>query len=363
MTTLRALFKALAPEYLARSPPLPTSHRKGIRAIQHCQSGHDGPSLSPCPSCGGPHRVHHACGNRHCPPGQQYTTPQWLAHPLDTQRPGPHCLLTFTVPETRRPCIRSPQRLAYHALVHASSLALKRLATDERCIGTDLPGVTGVLHPWGRQLPYPPHIHSLVPGGGLAKDRTTWCPSRAHCFVPVTALSPISRALFQDDLRHAGRLEQSDPQTWTLPWNVQSQAHPPGHSAFTSLAPSVCQVALSNSRLVGLTDRTVTVTSRKVGRARRRTTHRDAIELLRRFLPHVVPDGLMNVRHCGVLQASWASSPATIRLMMVPAHPSDDQPPPPSPPQPRALRCPTCGAPMHVVMRLWPSHNALVDTG
>ena len=142
MTTLRALFTACAPAYLARYPHLPLAHR-------------------------------------------------WLQHHLDTQLPGPHFLRTCTVPETRRPCIRSPQRLAYHALFPASSLALQRLAKDERCIGTDLPGWLGVLHTWGRQLPYHPHIHSVVPGGGLAADRTTWLPSRANFFVPVKALSPL----------------------------------------------------------------------------------------------------------------------------------------------------------------------------
>src|SRR5262249_11384033 len=102
--------------------------------------------------------------------------------------------LTFTVPETLRPFIRSHQPPAYQALFQAASLAIKRLAQDERGIGTDLPGFTGVLHTWGRQLQYHPHIHSIVPGGGLSADRSTWLPSRANFFVPVRALSPISRA-------------------------------------------------------------------------------------------------------------------------------------------------------------------------
>jgi len=100
MITLRAIFKAFAPEYLERSPDLPTSHRKVLNAIQHCQSGHYGHSLSQCPSCGGHHRVHHACGNRHCPPCQHHTTQPWLHHHLERQLPGPHFLLTFPVPET-----------------------------------------------------------------------------------------------------------------------------------------------------------------------------------------------------------------------------------------------------------------------
>jgi hypothetical protein len=362
MTTLRDIFTAFAPEYLARYPDLPTSHHKVISAIQHGQSGQYGHSLSQCPSCGGQHRVHHSCGNRHCPQCQQHTTQQWLSHHLEHQLPGPHFLLTFTVPETRRPFIRSHQRIAYHAMFTASSLALKRLAKDERFIGTDLPGFLGVLHTWGRQLQYHPHIHYIVPGGGLSEDRSQWLSSRANFFVPVKALSPIYRALFKDDMRQAGLLEHIDPQVWTIPWNVHSQAKHHGHSAFTYLAPSVFRVAISNSRIVDLKDRTVTFTYRTVGSARLRTTHLDAIEFIRRFLQHVLPHGFMKVRHFGFLHASCAIPLATIRLMIVQAHPSDGQPPQRIPPQPLAARCPTCGAPMRVVMRLWTSPKAYVDT-
>ena len=217
MTTLRALFTACAPEYLERSPHLPLAHRQVISAIQLCQSGHDGHSLSQCHSCGEHHRVTHSCGTRHCPQCQQHTTQQWLQYHLDTQLPGPHCLLTCTVPETLRAFIRSQQRLAYQAMVQASATALKRLAKDQRFIGTDLPGFTGVLHTWGRQLQYHPHSHSIVPGGGLSADRAAWVPSRATFFVPVKALSLISRALFKEDMRQVGLLEHIAPEVWTIP--------------------------------------------------------------------------------------------------------------------------------------------------
>lgn len=363
MTTLREICTAFAPEYLERYPHLPLAHRKVMSAIQQCQSGHYGHSLYQCQRCSEQHRVNHSCGNRHCPQCQQHKTQQWLQHHLDKQLPGPHFLLTFTVPETLRPFIRSHQRLAYQALFQASATALKRLATDERFIGTDLPGFTGVLHTWGRQLQYHPHIHYIVPGGGLSKDRTTWQPSRANFFVPVKALSPIYRAIFKEDMRQAGLLEHIDPQVWTIPWNVHSRANHHGHSAFTYLAPYVFKVAISNQRLVSLTDHTVTFTYRKVGSARLRTTHLDVIEFLRRFLQHVLPHGFMKVRHFGLLHASCTIPLASIRLMIVQAHPLDGQPPPRSPPLPRTARCPTCGAPMRVVMRLWTSPRAFVDTG
>jgi hypothetical protein len=237
MTTLRDLFHVFAPPSLERYPHLPPSPRKVIHASQHCPSGHDGQSRSQCPSGGAKHRRHHACGNRHGPQGQYHKTRQCFPRHLDNHRPGPHFLITLTVPETRRAFRRSPQRLAYQALCSALAFALKRLAKDERFIGTALPGFSGVLHTWGSQLQYHPHMPYIVPGGGLSKPRTTWRPSRDNFFVPVSALSPLSRAIFKEDMRHAGLLEHIDPQVWNLPWNVHSQAGANGHTAFPSLAP------------------------------------------------------------------------------------------------------------------------------
>ena len=127
----------------------------------------------------------------------------------------------------------------------------------------------------------------MVPGGGRSQDRTTWLPSRATFCVPVTALSPISRALFKEAMRQASLLAHIAPQVWNLPWNVHSPAGANGHTAFTDLAPAVCRVAIANSRIGGLKGRTVTFTYRKVGSARPRTAHLDVMEFLRRVLQHV----------------------------------------------------------------------------
>jgi hypothetical protein len=362
MTTLRDIFTAFAPEYLERSPHLPISHRKVLSAIQNCQSGHYGHSLYQCQSCGAKHRVNHSCGNRHCPQCQHHKTQQWLHDHLDKQLPGPYCLITFTVPETLRPFIRSHQRIAYQALFNASSLALKRLAKDERFIGTDPPGFTGVLHTWGRQLQYHPHIHYIVPGGGLSKDRTTWLPSRPNFFVPVKALSPIYRALFKENMSQAGLLEQIDPQVWNLPWNVHSQAGTNGHTAFTYLAPYVFRVAISNRRIVALKGHTGIFTYRKTGSTRPRTTTLDVIAFIRRFLQHVLPEGFMKVRHCGFRHASCAISADTLCRMILQGRPIGRETLRRQHPEPLSAFCPTCGGQMRVVMRLWASNKAFVDT-
>jgi hypothetical protein len=202
-----------------------------------------------------------------------------------------------------------------------------------------------------------------VPGGGLAEDRTPWRPSRANFSVPVQALAPIYRALFKEAMDQAGLLAPIDPRVWHITWNVHRQAPPNGHPSFQDRAPEVCTVAIANRRIVALQARTVPCTSRTPGRSRPRTPHLDVMALLRRFLQHVLPDGCMKVRHCGFRHASCALPPDTLRLMILQAHPIDCRPTQSVPPAPLAALCPTCGAQMHVVMRLWTSNRALGDTG
>jgi hypothetical protein len=363
MTTITDIFKAFAPEYLERYPNLPVSHQKTISAIQNCRTGHYGHSLYACQSCAQQHRVNHSCGNRHCPQCQHHKTQQWLHHQLQKHLPGPHFLITFTVPEALRPFIRSHQRIAYAALFKASATALKRLAQEERFIGTNLPGFTGILHTWGRQLQYHPHIHYIVPGGGLSKDRTTWLPSRDNFFVPVKALSPIYRAIFKEDMSQAGLLEDIAPHLWDIPWNVHSQANPNGHTSFKYLAPYVFKVAISNRRIVSLKDRTVTFSYRKPRSARPRTTQLDAIEFIRRFLQHVLPHGFIKVRHFGFMNATCPIPPDTVRRMILQAHPGPFNTPQDTHPAPVVASCPTCGNPMQLVMRRWTSNTDFVDTG
>jgi hypothetical protein len=179
----------------------------------------------------------------------------------------------------------------------------------------------------------------------------------------VKALSPIYRALFKEDMRQAGLLEHIDPQVWNVPWNVHSQAGDNGHTAFTYLAPYVFRVAISNRRIVALKDRTVTFTYRKPGSSRPRTTSLDAVEFIRRFLQHVLPDGFMKVRHFGFLHASGALPPDNLCRMILKAPPTHFNPTQSVPPQARVAWCPTGGRQMRLVIRLWPSNLAFVDTG
>ncbi len=359
MTPLTSICNASGSAYLARSPNLPPAHRTTMQALCACRTGAYGYSLSPCQSCGQHHRLSHACGNRHGPQCQHQKARPWL----HTQLPGPSFLLTLPIPATLRPCCRSHPRLASQALCQAAAAARKRLAGDARFIGTALPGFPGILPTWGRQLPSHPHIHSMVPGGGLSKNRAAWLPARANVSVPVKALSPVSRAIFTAAMPTAGLVEPSAPQVWHPPWNVPSPANPHGATSWQSLAPSVCTVASSTRRLVSLQDPSVTFTDRTPGSARPRTTQLDVLEFLRRFLQHVLPSGCMQGRHLGCMSASCAINTPDIRRMMVETNGATPEPPPtpdaPSPP----CSCPHCGGALLVSMRGLPAQEAFVETG
>jgi hypothetical protein len=164
-------------------------------------------------------------------------------------------------------------------------------------------------------------------------------------------------------MSQAGLLEGLAPHVWDIPWNVHSQATPNGHTSFKYLAPYVFKVAISHSRIVSLKHRTVTFTSRKPGSARKRPTNLDAIAFIRRFLPHVLPDGFMKARHFGFMNASCAISTDTMRLMILQRHPIGFKTPHVEAPASLVASCPTCGKPMQLLMRLWTSNSVFLDTG
>ena len=366
MTTIKDIFSEFAPEYLQRhTERIPNEYRKVIEAIIDCRSGELGVTLYYCQRCGQYHLVNRSCGNRHCPNCQHHKTQKWLIKQMARSLPTYYFLITFTVPEELRDFIRSNQKVAYHALFQASSDALKRLANDPRFIGTELPGFFGVLQTWGRKLQYHPHIHYVVPGGGLSHDRTRWLSSREDFYVPVQALSPIYRAKFRDAMKKAGLLDRINPKVWALGWNVDSEAVGGSDTSLKYLAPYVFKVAISNSRIVKLENRTVTFKYREHRTNLYRTTSLDVLEFIRRFLQHVLPHGFMKVRHYGFLSATSAVPIDTIRALI--DHHSGPALPQTLPELPRS-RCPNCGGPLlrlhsTTANRQPPFALALRDTG
>ena len=239
--------------------------------------------------------------------------------------------------------------MVYSALFEASSEALRALAADPKFVGTDRLGFFGVLHTWGRTLEYHPHVHYVVPGGGLSADGSHWLPSRADFLVPAKALSVVFRAKFRDILRREGLLETVDPAVWSRNWVVHSQAAGDGRESLRYLAPYVFRVAIGDHRIVSCDDGKVTFAYRRVGSNRPRKMTLDATEFLRRFLQHVLPAGFQKVRHYGFLSPNSATSIEAVRwlitlhnggvftlLAMLTLPPAG----------PTAPRCPACGGPM-----------------
>jgi hypothetical protein len=151
------------------------------------------------------------------------------------------------------------------ALFEASSAALRAPAADPKYLGSDRLGFFGVLHTWGRTPEYHPHVHDVVPGGGLSGDGACWLPSRPEFLVPVKALSIVFRAKFRDIRRRAGLLNLIKPTGWQRDWVVDSQAAGDGRQSLRYLAPYVFRVAIGDHRIVSCDDVKVTFTYRRVG--------------------------------------------------------------------------------------------------
>jgi Putative transposase/Transposase zinc-binding domain len=326
---------------------MPAAHRRVLRAIALCRTGELGTVVYRCEDCGRMHLVGRSCGDRHCPSCQREKAEAWLARQVDRLRPCPYFLVTFTLPAELREVARGHQRAVYAALFGASSEALRALMADPKYLGAARPGFFGVLHTRGRALEYHPHVHYVVPGGGLNPEGDRWLASRPGFLVPVQPLSIVFRAKFRDLLRGEGLLERVDPSAWRRDWVVHCQPAGDGRQSLRYLAPYVFRVAIGDHRIVARDDGRVTFTYRKVGSRRQRRMTLDATEFLRRFLEHVLPPGLPKVRHYGFLGPAAGVSLELVRwLIAVWAGLMDVLRPAPEG-SPRASaegpRCPACG--------------------
>ncbi len=299
---INELFRTYSPEYIKLyGDAMPGEHIKVINAIINCRTEKYGIVIYDCEDCGKSHIVFRSCGNRHCPNCQNHKTRQWLEKQMKRQLPGHHFMITFTVPEQLQRFIRSNQRICYSAMFTASSNTMKKLAVDEKYIGGDLPGFFGVLHTWGRQMQYHPHIHYIAPGGALSKKNHVWHPSRIDFFLPIKAMSKIFKAKFRDEMKKSGLYSNIPPDVWKKDWNVNCKAVSNSEQSLEYLAPYVFKVAISNSRIVKVQDRKVFFKYKKKGSERWRTMSMKVMEFIRRFLQHVLPAGFMKIRYYGFL--------------------------------------------------------------
>lgn len=317
MPTVADVLRRHGGEYLERfGENMPTEQRKVLRMLMACRTGELGTIHYQCLSCGRPHVMGRSCGNRHCPSCQKDKANAWLDKQTDRLLPCPYFLITFTVPAELREFLRSHTRVGYKALFEASSEAIQALAADPRHIGTKRPGFFGVLHTWGRDLSYHPHVHYVVPGGGLSEDGESWLPSGAAFYLPVRPLSILFRAKFRACMERAALLNQIDPAVWKQDWVVHSQAVGDGRTSLTYLAPYVFRVAISDRRIVSCEDGQVTFLYRKSGTSHWRKMTLEAMEFIRRFLQHVLPSGFQKVRHYGFLSPNSGESIESLQWLV-----------------------------------------------
>lgn len=202
------------------------SHERAIRDILRCRTDALGGEVMLCPRCGKKQYKYHSCLNRHCPKCQNDRTDRWLKKQLAWLLPTTYFMATFTLPDPLRQLARSHQKTLYHLLFTASQQALQKLAQDPKYIGGQI-GMLGVLQTWRRDMGYHPHIHYLIPGGGLAPDGKTWLEVKGDYLMPEKALAIIFRAKFRDLLRKTDLFAGVPASVWRQGWCVGPQVSGP----------------------------------------------------------------------------------------------------------------------------------------
>ena len=341
---LRRHWPAYARRFGARLLP---SHRHAVRCLLRCRTPALGGQLYRC-DCGRVAYRYHSCNHRACPRCGQADATEWLARQRQKLLPVPYFLVTFTVPAPLRRLIRSHQQLLYRALLQESARALQDVARTHRNLGAEI-GLLAVLQTWARDLHYHPHVHCVVPAGGLAGHSLRWVrPRDPDYYLPQAMLAQR----FRNRLRAVVRTELPEayaalpPQVWRRDWVADVQPVGSGEPALKYLAAYVYRTAFSAERIVADEARGVTFRYRD-NTGQERTLTLPAERFLHRFLQHVLPQGLQRVRSFG-----WLAPAAKARWQRVLALLDWKTPalvlPGPLPPP----RCPCCQQPMVLVGQL-----------
>jgi len=342
---LRRHWPAYEQKFGARLLP---SHRRAVQAMLACRSAALGGQLFGC-SCGRYEFVYHSCNHRACPQCGHADTTQWLDRQRRRLLPLPYWLVTFTVPKELRQLIRSHQKLLYALLLRQAAGALLEVGRDHKNLGAQL-GVLAVLQTWARDLHYHPHVHCVVPGGGLSADGLRWIrPRDPDYFLPQGVLS----RRFRTRIKHA--LQEQHPElfslvplkVWARDWVADVQAVGSGEPALKYLAAYVHRSAFSAEKILADDGTHITFTYRDNTGANRKLKL-PVERFLHRFLQHVLPKGFQRVRHYG-----WLSPAAKTRWERIAAL-LDWQPADPalSAPNLHPLLCPCCQRPMFFIQRL-----------
>jgi len=311
------VFRRFADSYLlAHGAAMPASHRRAIADIMACRTQVLGGHLWRCNQCSHEVFSYHSCKNRSCPKCHTKQTKDWLEARKAEMLPTDYFHVTVTVPEELRVLLRTNQRDGYALLMKAAADAVIELARDRRFVGGTV-GVLAVLHTWTQQLTYHPHVHCLVTGGGVSDNGRDWYPARNGFLVPHKALAKLVRGKLKALLAKKCPDLIAPVAAWTKPWVVHITHWGQGEEAVIRyLARYVFRIAITNTRIVALDQRTVTIKYRQRGSSRGRTCRLQGHEFLRRFLQHVLPTGLHKVRYFGLWHPSKRHRAAQARLLL-----------------------------------------------
>ena len=349
------------------------AHVKVLRAIRHCRTAALGGHVDECSQCG--HRVisYNSCRNRHCPKCQANARNRWLDARSRELLPTPYVHVVFTLPHELAPLALQNKKVVYSILLQTSAETLLEIAADPKHLGAQI-GFFSVLHTWNQRLEHHPHVHCVVPAGGLSPDHTRWIKPRYLFFLPVKVLGRVFRGKFVAALKRAaasGKLGfhgnltfLAQPKAFSAylrqlfhhDWVVYAKRPFGGpEHALRYLGSYTHRVAISNHRLISFADEQVTFRwrdSAHKNKKRKMTLHVE--EFLRRFLLHLLPKGFVRIRHFGFLANRRRATllPICFRLCGTPVEPRGvehgqkvDQP--------WALwTCLDCGGPMMLVERL-----------
>jgi len=332
------------------------SHLAAMRAIEACRTEALGGQLYYCADCDESWYGYHSCRNRHCPKCQQDAAQSWLEKQQDLLLPVPYFLVTFTLPQSLRSLARTEQKDVYNLLFRSAAQSLQQLAQDPRFVGGQI-GMVGILQTWTRDLRYHPHVHFLVPGGGLSTDGERWLRAKNHFFVHVKPLSRLFRGKMRDGLRKEKLLSQVPDETWRQDWVVDCRPVGKGESALKYLAPYVFRVALSNKRILKLENDQVTFRYQDGETKQQRRCTLSAEAFIQRFLQHVLPKGFVKVRYYGLLAPSNRKRLTQAKRLL--GKRTDERNDPQATDadaaeEGKAVVCPQCGQPMTVVQRIQP---------
>ena len=299
---------------------LSTVQRHAMSAIELCRTAALGGHVEQCDECGHQRVSYNSCRNRNCPKCQSLARAQWLADRQAELLDAPYFHVVFTVPDEVAVIAFQNKPVVYDILFHAAAETLRRIAADPAHLGAEI-GFLGVLHTWGQNLLHHPHLHCLVPGGGISPDGSWWVACKPGFFLPVRVLSRLFRGVFLHHLEKAftaGRLSFfSDLEplrerpaflrhlapAQRADWVVYAKRPFAGpHQVLTYVGRYTHRIAISNSRLVAIDNGKVCFRWKNYRQdGHHGTMTLTADEFIRRFLIHVLPDGFHRIRYFGFL--------------------------------------------------------------